>query len=68
MEPQSTPYPTVGARARQWKRFERDLEAWLATNHGRFAQWRAERQVAGQPPFCATVTQSAQRPRTSTSA
>lgn len=61
-------FPTVGFRARQWKRFERDLGAWLDTPHGRFATWRAEREIAGQPPFCARVAQSAQGPRSSAAA
>ena len=39
-------FPTVGARARIIKRFERDLAAWLATPDGQFAQWRAARAVA----------------------
>lgn len=46
-------FPRFGARARQWQRFERGLEAWLETPHGRFAAWRAERMVDGEPPFCA---------------
>jgi hypothetical protein len=39
-------FPQVGARARRFKRFERDLQAWLATPEGGFAAWRARRQVA----------------------
>lgn len=34
-------FPAVGARARAFRRFERDLEAWLATGEGRFAVWYA---------------------------
>lgn len=34
-------FPTVGARARAWARFERDLRAWLETPEGRFATWCA---------------------------
>lgn len=33
--------PACGFRARRWARFERDLESWLSTPEGRFAQWRA---------------------------
>jgi hypothetical protein len=39
-------FPAVGARARAFKRFERDLESWLATAEGRFAIWRARRAVS----------------------
>jgi hypothetical protein len=39
-------FPQAGARARRFKRFERDLQAWLATPEGRFATWRARRQIA----------------------
>lgn len=48
--------PSFGARARAWRRFERDLGEWLATPAGRFARWRARRAVAapdavvGEPP------------------
>jgi len=38
-------FPQVGARARAFKRFERDLEAWLATAEGRFAAWEARTAV-----------------------
>ncbi|HWM10886.1 MAG TPA: hypothetical protein VNO82_16135 [Solirubrobacteraceae bacterium] len=38
-------FPLVGARARAFKRFERDLEAWLATAEGRFAVWSAREAV-----------------------
>jgi hypothetical protein len=41
-------FPRAGYRARRWQRFERDLRAWLATPDGRFARWRAEREVAGE--------------------
>ena len=40
-------FPEVGARARALKRFERDLQAWLGTPDGRFAQWDAQRAVSG---------------------
>jgi hypothetical protein len=39
-------FPAVGARARAFKRFERELEAWLATAEGRFATWNARRAVS----------------------
>jgi hypothetical protein len=38
-------FPHVGSRARRFKRFERDLHAWLATPQGRFAAWHARRQI-----------------------
>jgi hypothetical protein len=38
-------FPTVGSRARRFKRFERDLRAWLKTPEGRFAAWEARRQI-----------------------
>jgi hypothetical protein len=54
-------FPLVGARARQFKRFERDLEDWLATAEGRFAVWSARALIeAGD------YAQSAQSPRTTT--
>jgi hypothetical protein len=34
-------FPEYGARARRWRRFERDLREWLETPDGRFATWRA---------------------------
>ena len=39
-------FPLVGARARQFKRFERDLADWLETAEGRFAVWSARTAVA----------------------
>ena len=42
-------FPLVGARARQFKRFERDLNAWLDTAEGRFAEWSAARAVGAEP-------------------
>jgi len=36
-------FPRAGFRARVWRRFERDLRAWLATPEGRFAVYCAER-------------------------
>ena len=41
-------FPHVGARARRFTRFERDLRAWLQTPHGQFAAWHA-RQVVEAP-------------------
>jgi hypothetical protein len=38
-------FPLVGARARQFKRFERDLADWLDTAEGRFALWSARRRL-----------------------
>jgi hypothetical protein len=38
-------FPRAGFRARRFKRFERDLHAWLATPEGRFATWRARRHI-----------------------
>jgi hypothetical protein len=38
-------FPRAGARARRFKRFERDLRAWLQTPDGQFAAWRARRQL-----------------------
>ena len=34
-------FPKAGFRARRWLRFERDLQAWLGTPEGQFAQWCA---------------------------
>ena len=42
-------FPLVGARARQFKRFERDLAAWLETADGRFAMWSARSAVGAEP-------------------
>jgi hypothetical protein len=38
---EQTSFPSAGARARRWSRFERDLRAWLATPEGAFATWLA---------------------------
>jgi hypothetical protein len=38
-------FPLVGARARQFKRFERDLADWLESADGRFAVWSARRRL-----------------------
>jgi hypothetical protein len=38
-------FPAAGFRARRWRRFERDLHAWLATPEGRFARWRARQAL-----------------------
>jgi hypothetical protein len=42
-------FPHAGARARTWRRFERDLAAWLESPQGRFALWQAaaDRAAAG---------------------
>ncbi|MBJ7329721.1 MAG: hypothetical protein JHC95_07490 [Solirubrobacteraceae bacterium] len=39
-------FPRTGVRARRWFRFERDLNAWLATPEGQFASWDAERALS----------------------
>jgi hypothetical protein len=54
-------FPLVGARARQFKRFERDLEDWLQTSEGRFALWYARAVIDADD-----YAQSAQNPRTTT--
>ena len=54
-------FPLVGARARAFKRFERDLELWLATSEGRFAVWYAQAVIDSD-----RYAQSAQSPRTTT--
>lgn len=41
-----TDFPHAGARARQWRRFEDGLVAWLATPAGRFSTWCARREIA----------------------
>jgi hypothetical protein len=38
-------FPRAGARARRFKRFERDLRVWLQTPEGRFATWHARRAI-----------------------
>jgi hypothetical protein len=38
-------FPRAGVRARRWQRFERDLRDWLETPEGRFASWRAQREL-----------------------
>jgi len=40
--------PACGFRARRWARFERDLEGWLSTPEGRFAQWRAVHAIVAE--------------------
>jgi hypothetical protein len=57
-------FPHAGFRARRWLRFERDLNAWLATPDGRFAAWRAQRVLASGDH----ARQRAQSPPTTTSA
>jgi hypothetical protein len=52
----------VGARARRFKRFERDPEDWLATAEGRFAVvWSARALIE-----VGDYAQAAQSPRTTT--
>ena len=41
-------FPTCGFRARRWLRFERDLQAWLATPEGQFAAWEATRATVSE--------------------
>jgi hypothetical protein len=41
-----TEFPLAGARARQWRRFEDGLRAWLESPEGRFLTWDAQRQLA----------------------
>jgi hypothetical protein len=41
-----TDFPLAGARARQWRRFEDGLEAWLTTPEGQFVTWCARREIA----------------------
>jgi hypothetical protein len=60
-------FPRAGFRARRWKRFERDLHAWLATPHGRFATWCASSAVASRTD-AVHARQVAQSPVTTTSA
>jgi hypothetical protein len=38
-------FPAVGSRARAFKRFERDLQAWLESPEGRFAVWYARAAI-----------------------
>jgi hypothetical protein len=42
-------FPVAGSRARALKRFERDLQSWLGTSEGRFAEWSARRAVDAEP-------------------
>jgi len=42
-------FPRAGFRARRWRRFERDLRAWLETPEGRFEAWCARQRVAQEP-------------------
>jgi hypothetical protein len=47
-------FPLVGARARQFKRFERDLADWLESAEGRFEVWSARRRlgaVGAEPAY-----------------
>lgn len=40
-----TDFPQLGARARQWRRFEDGLSAWLQTPEGQFVTWCARREI-----------------------
>jgi len=40
-----TDFPALGARARQWRRFEDGLHAWLDTPEGQFVTWCARREL-----------------------
>lgn len=40
-----TDFPSCGARARQWRRFESGLRAWLESPEGRFHTWDAQRRL-----------------------
>jgi hypothetical protein len=39
----STEFPRAGVVARRWRRFEEQLEQWLASPEGRFVVYCAER-------------------------
>jgi hypothetical protein len=40
-----TDFPALGARARQWRRFEDGLRTWLDTPEGQFDTWCARREI-----------------------
>jgi hypothetical protein len=42
---EQTEFPALGARARQWRRFEDGLHTWLDTPQGRFVTWCARREL-----------------------
>jgi hypothetical protein len=42
-----TDFPALGARARQWRRFEDGLRTWLNTPEGQFVTWCARRELEG---------------------
>ena len=44
-----TDFPQAGARARQWRRFEDGLRAWLESPEGRFHTWDAQRRLDAEP-------------------
>jgi hypothetical protein len=48
---ESTEFPTLGARARQWRRFETALDAWLETPEGQFSIWCARREIDDATPL-----------------
>ena len=47
---EQTDFPALGARARQWRRFEDGLRAWLETPEGRFGIWCACRELGVAEP------------------
>jgi hypothetical protein len=51
-------FPRAGVRARRWQRFERDLREWLETPDGRFASWRAQRELDAAQPGPATASRT----------
>jgi hypothetical protein len=46
-----TDFPTLGSRARQWRRFEDGLTNWLDTPEGQFSTWCARRQLQDAHPL-----------------
>jgi hypothetical protein len=42
---EQTDFPALGARARQWRRFEDGLRTWLHTPEGQFVTWCARREL-----------------------
>jgi hypothetical protein len=57
-------FPLAGARARRFKRFERDLADWIGTAEGRFAVWSARCAVGAEPAHddLSLVGREARRP------
>jgi hypothetical protein len=50
-----TDFPSCGARARQWRRFEDALRAWLASPEGRFHTWDAQRRIEDESSAVASA-------------